>query len=59
MENSVLVEIDQGEQDLVEEALGLSLGKRLVSMLLHVLLEIEFQVLEHQVKLVLGVDDLL
>ena len=59
MENSVLVQVNERLQDLVQEGLGLVLGQRLVPVLLHVLLQVELQVLEHQVELVLRIDDLL
>jgi len=59
MENSVLVKVDKREQDLVEETLRHLPGKRLVSVLLHVLLQVELQVLEDEVELLLGVDDFL
>lgn len=52
MENSVGVQKDQGLQDLVEEALGLSWGQCLAH-LLHVLLQVVLQVLENQVELLL------
>ena len=53
MENSVLVQVDKGLQDLVEEALCLFLGQWLVTMLLHVLLQIELKVFEDEEELVL------
>ena len=58
VENSVLVQVDEGLQDLIEERLGLLLLQGLVSVLLHVLLEVELQVLEHEEELVLRVNDL-
>ena len=54
----MLVQVDKCLQNLIEEALRLLLGQRLIAMLLHVLLQIELQVLEHEVQLVLRVDDL-
>ena len=57
MENSVLVEVDERLEDLVEEALSLRLWQRLVTLLLHILFEIELEVLKDEVKLVLRVDD--
>lgn len=57
MENSVLMEVNKRLQNLVEEALRLLLRERLVSMLLHVLLEVEFEVFEDEEQLVLRVDD--
>ena len=59
MENSVLVQVDKRLQDLIEEALCLFFGQWLVTMLLHVLLQVEFKVLKHKEKLILRVDDLL
>ena len=59
VENSVLVQVNQGLQDLVQKALGLLLGQWLVALLLHVFLQVEFQVLKHQEELFLRVDDLL
>ena len=49
VENAVRVEVDEGLQDLVEEALGLGLGQS-GSNVLQVLLEVEFEVLEDQVE---------
>ena len=59
MENSVLMEVDEGLQDLVQEALSLFFRKWLVALLLHVLFKVEFKVLEHKIKLILRVDDFL
>ena len=59
MENSVLVEVDEGLQDLVQEALSLFFRKWLVALLLHVLFKVEFKVLEYKIKLILRVDDFL
>lgn len=59
VEDSVLMQVDQSEQDLVQEALCLLFWQWVVSMLLHVLFEIVLKVLEDQVELVLRVDDLL
>ena len=59
MENSVLVQVNQRLKDLVQKALCLLLGQWLISMLLHVLLEVKLQVLEDQEQLVLRVDNLL
>lgn len=59
MENSVLMQVDQSEQNLIEEALGLLFRQGLVPMLLHILLQVELQVLKYQVQLVLRVNDLL
>ena len=59
MENSVLMEVDEGLQDLVQEALSLLFRKWLVALLLHVLFKVEFKVLEHKIKLILRVDDFL
>ena len=59
VENSVLVQVNQGLQDLVQKALGLLLRQWLVTLLLHVFLQVEFQVLKHQEELLLRVDDLL
>ena len=42
MENSVLVQVNQSLQDLIEEALCLFLGQWLITMLFHVLLQVEF-----------------
>lgn len=56
MEDSVLVEIDERLQDLVEEALGLVGVEGVVASLAHKLLQVVLQVLEDQVKLVLRVD---
>lgn len=57
MENSVLMEVNKRLQNLVEEALRLLLRERLVSMLLHVLLEVKFEVFEDEEQLVLRVND--
>ena len=59
VENSMLVQIDERLEDLVEEELGLLLGQRLIALLFHVLLEIELEIFEDEVKLILAVDDLL
>lgn len=59
MENSVLMEVDEGLQDLVQEALSLFFRKWLVALLLHVLFKVEFKVLEHKIKLILRVNDFL
>ncbi len=56
MENSVLVQVDQSLQNLIQEALCLLFGQRLVTMLLHVFLQVEFKVLEDEEELVLRVD---
>ena len=58
MEDSVLVQVDERLKDLVQEALSLLLGEGLITESLHIFLEIELQVLEHEVELVLRVDDL-
>ena len=49
MENTVLMQVDESLQNLVEETLCFVFWKRLVSELSHVLLQIEFNILEHQV----------
>ena len=59
MEDPVLVQVDERLQNLVQEQLRLLLGQRLVSLLLHVLFQIELEVLEDQVELVLAVDNFL
>jgi hypothetical protein len=53
MENSVLMQVDKRLQNLMEEGLSLFFGEWLVALLLHVLLQIELKVLEHQEELVL------
>jgi len=56
MENSVLVQVDQRLQNLVEEPLGLFTWKGLVVPLSpHVLLQVVLEVFEHQIELVLRV----
>ena len=57
MENSVLMKVNERLQDLVQEALGLLLRQRLVSLLFHVFLQVKLQVFEHKVQLVLRVDN--
>ena len=59
MENSVLMQVDKCLQDLIQEALCLLLWQWLITVLLHVLLQVELEVLEDEEKLVLRVDDLL
>ena len=60
MENSVLVQMDQRLQDLVQKSLSLLAGKWLIIALrTHILLEVVLEVLEHKVKLILGVDHFL
>lgn len=59
VENAVLVQVDERLQNLVQKALRLLLWQRLVPLLLHVLLQVELEVLEDEVKLVLRIDDLL
>lgn len=46
-------------KNLVEEALSLLLGKRLLAFGPHVLLEVVLEVLEDEIELLLRVDDLL
>ena len=58
VENSVLMQVDECLQDLIEERLGLFLGQWLVSVLLHVLFQVKLQVLEDEEELVLRVNDL-
>ena len=58
MEDAMLVQVDKSLQDLVEEALCLLLWERGAAVLSHVLLQVELNVLEDQVQLLLGVDDL-
>ena len=53
MENPVLVQMDQRLQNLVQEALRLLPRQRRVALSAHVLLEVEFKVLEHEIELVL------
>ena len=59
MENSVLMQVDKRLQNLIQEALCLLLWQRLITVLLHVLLQVELEVLEDEEKLVLRIDDLL
>ena len=59
MEDPVLVQVDERLQNLIQEQLRLLLGQWLVSLLLHVLFQIELEVLEDQVELVLAVDNFL
>ena len=54
----MLMEENQGLQDLVQEALCLLFGQGLVAMLSHVFLEIKLNIFKDKVQLVLGVDDL-
>ena len=56
MEDAVLVQVDQGLEDLIEEALGLIRSQWIISALSHEFLEIVLEVLENQVKLVLRID---
>ena len=58
MEDAMLMEVDEGLEDLVEEALCLLLWERGAAVLPHVLLQVELHILEDQVQLLLGVDDL-
>ena len=53
----MLMEVNKSLQNLVEEALCLLLREGLVSMLLHVLFEVKFEVFEHKEQLILRVDD--
>ena len=59
VEDAVLMQVNEGLEDLVEEALCLLLGERLIPVLSHVLFEVELQVLEDEIELLLGIDDLL
>ena len=59
MENSVLMQVDKRLQNLIQEALCLLLWQWLITVLLHVLLQVELEVLEDEEKLVLRIDDLL
>ena len=59
VENAVLVQVDEGLKDLVQETLRLGLFQWLVSMRSHVLLQIVFHILKDQVQLLLRVNDLL
>ena len=58
MENTMLVKVDKCLQNLVEERLGLLLWQWLVSVLSHVLLQVELHIFKDQVELLLRVDDL-
>lgn len=53
MENSVLMQVDKGLQNLMEEGLCLFFGEWLVALLLHVLFQVKLKVLEHQEELIL------
>ena len=53
----MLVQVDERLQDLIQEQLRLFLWQWLITLLLHVLLQIEFEVLEDQIELVLAVDN--
>ena len=55
----MLVKIDESLKDLVKEHLCLLLRQGLVTLSLHILLEIKLQILEHEIELVLTVDNLL
>ena len=55
----MLVKVDQGLQDLIEEALGLFTRQGLVAMVLHIFFQVELTVLEDEEELVLRVDNLL
>lgn len=57
MEDSVLVEVDEGLENLVEEALGLLAREGLTALGAHVFLEIKLKVFKYQVELVLTVND--
>ena len=52
------MQVDQCLEDLVEEALSLFTGQRLVTMMLHILLQVKLTVLEYEEELVLRVDNL-
>ena len=52
------MQVDQCLEDLVEEALSLFTGQRLVTMMLHILLQVELTVLKYEEELVLRVDNL-
>lgn len=58
VKNSVGVEEEQSLEDLPQEALALSLREWFADAL-HVLLKVEFEVLEYQIELILGEQDLL
>ena len=55
----MLVQIDQRLQNLVQKQLRLLFGQWLIALLLHVLFQVVFEVLEDQVELVLTIDNLL
>lgn len=52
----MLVQVDQGLEDLIEEALGLIRSQWIISALSHEFLEIVLEVFENQVELVLRID---
>ncbi len=53
------MQVDESLEDLMKETLRLLFRKWLATLLLHVLLQVEFKVFEYQEKLVLRVNDLL
>lgn len=57
VEDAVLMQMNQRLQNLVEESLSLFSWQRCVSLSSHILFQIEFQVLEHQIELLLTVND--
>ena len=57
VENPMLVQVDERLQDLIQEQLRLFLRQWLIALLLHVLFQIEFEVLEDKIELVLAVDN--
>ena len=59
VENSMLMQVNQRLQYLIEKQLGLLFGKRLIALLFHVLFQVVLKVFKDQVKLVLTVNNLL
>lgn len=55
----MLVEVDQGVQNLEEERLGLLLGQGQISARSHEFLQVELHVFEDQPQLFSGVDNFL
>jgi hypothetical protein len=58
VENAVLVQVNQRLEDLVEKSLSLFPGQGCISLSPHVFFQIKLQVLEHQIQLLLTVNNL-
>jgi hypothetical protein len=59
MENAVLMQMDEGLQNLVQKALRLLTRQRSLPLRSHVLFQIELKVLKNQIELLLTVNYLL